>query len=268
MAAMTGQNTPSTEQTGWRAAAIEAAQTGGRVLQDWIGRFSVREKSRANLVTEADEASQAAIVAVLRSLFPDHGLLGEENLREHRDAATPCWIIDPLDGTTNYVHGFPYYCVSVAVAIGGRVEAGAIYDPNRDETFSAIRGCGADCNGRNMTTSGETDPKSAMGVASLPVATDPENPAVRRFLHALTVMQTVQRTGSAALNLASVAAGRIDAFWSSSLHPWDVAAGTLLVTEAGGSLSNLTGGPFDLFAPSLMAASTASLAEQLVTALR
>jgi myo-inositol-1(or 4)-monophosphatase len=251
------------EQSEWLAAAIAAAQCGGRVLQEWLGRFSVREKSRSNLVTDADEASQGAIVEVLRSRFPGYGLLGEENLREGDDWQKPCWVIDPLDGTTNYVHGFPYYCVSVALAIGGQVEAGAIFDPTRGDVFAALRGKGATLNGVPMQTSGETRLGSAMGIASLPVATSPDDPAVRRFLRALGRMQTVQRTGSAALNLASLAAGRIDAFWSTSLHPWDVAAGVLLVQEAGGSLTTVSGGRFDLFVPDLLAASTAELGRQL-----
>ena len=259
---------PTLEQQEWLNAAIDAAFIGGRVLQDWIGRFSVREKSRANLVTEADEASQAAIVQSLKSRFPKHCFLGEESLNDRQADTEAFWVIDPLDGTSNYVHGFPYYCVSIALSMQGRVEVGVIHDPTRNETFAAVRDCGATLNGVKIATSGETDPKSAMAMASLPVATHPENPAVKRFLRALTHLQTVQRSGSAALNLACVACGRIDAFWSSSLHPWDVAAGSLLVTEAGGTITNLTGGAFDIFVPSLLAASTATLQQELLSALR
>ena len=252
----------------WLAAAVEAAQTGGKILQEWIGKFSVREKSRSNLVTEADEASQSAIVDSLKKYYPSHGFLGEENLNDRMPGTEAFWIIDPLDGTTNYVHGFPYYCVSIALSVGGRIVVGVIHDPTRNETFSAILGHGAFRNGRPIQTSGETEKKSAMAIASLPVATDPENPAVRRFLSALTQLQTVQRTGSAALNLAYVACGRIDAFWSTSLYAWDVAAGALLVSEAGGSVTTLAGDEFDVFVPSLLAASTATLRQELVTAFR
>ena len=259
---------PTSEQHQWLTAAIDAAHLGGRVLQDWIGRFSVREKSRANLVTEADEASQSAILQSLKNRFPEHGFLGEENLNDRSQGEEACWIIDPLDGTSNYVHGFPYYCVSIGLSVRGRTEVGVIYDPTRDETFAAVGGCGATRIGATISTSGETIPKSAMAMASLPVATDPENPAVQRFLRSLTHLQTVQRSGSAALNLAYLACGRIDAFWSSSLHPWDVAAGSLLVTEAGGCMTNLTGGAFDIFVPSLLAASTATLQQELLSALR
>jgi myo-inositol-1(or 4)-monophosphatase len=254
-------------QDQWLAVAIEAAHTGGQILQEWIGRFSVREKSRSNLVTEADEASQSAIVSILQKHFPDHGFLGEENLNLGGRDHECCWIIDPLDGTSNYVHGFPYYAVSIALSVQGQMEVGIIFDPNRNETFSAMDGRGAWLNGRSIQTSGETQLPFAMGVASLPVATDPENPAVRRFLTALTKLQTVQRTGSAALNLASLAAGRIDAFWSTSLYPWDMAAGALLVKESGGIVTKLTGEPFDAFVPSLMAGSTAILHQELLNAL-
>lgn len=260
-------NTPTnaTDQQQWLSAAIDAAHEGGRVLQEWRGRFSVREKSRANLVTEADEASQSAIVHSLRNRFPDHGFLGEESLNDRIEDTEIFWIIDPLDGTTNYVHGFPYYCVSIALSVKGRLAVGVIYDPNRNEIFSAIYGAGAWCNGDKITTSGETNLQNAMAIASLPIAADPENPAVLRFLHAMTRMQTVQRTGSAALNLAYVACGRIDAFWSSSLYAWDVAAGALLVVESGGSVTSLTGASFDIFIPSLLAASTPILHQELVT---
>jgi len=250
------------------AAAIDAAHVGGRVLQDWIGRFSVREKSRANLVTEADEASQSAIVQTLKNRFPHHGFLGEENLND-RDAATESfWIIDPLDGTSNYVHGFPYYAVSIGLWVRDHIEVGVIFDPTRNETFAAAFGHGATLNGQPIRTSGEINLKSAMAMASLPVATDRENPAVSRFLNALTQLQTVQRSGSAALNLAYVASGRIDCFWSSSLHPWDVAAGALLVAESGGTITKLDGSTFDIFVPDLLSAATTLLGRELVTVLR
>ncbi len=252
----------------WLSAAIDAAQVGGRILQDWIGRFSVREKSRANLVTEADEASQSAIVQCLKNRFPEHGFLGEEGLNDRHAGTEAFWIIDPLDGTSNYVHGFPYYAVSIALCVRDRVEIGVIFDPTRNEIFAASHGHGATLNGQPISTSGEEQLQLAMAMASLPVATDPENPAVKRFLRALTKLQTVQRTGSAALNLAYVATGRIDCFWSSSLHPWDVAAGVLLVTESGGSVTKLDGSAFDIFVPDLLSASTAILGRELVTALR
>lgn len=258
----------ATELQQMLSVGTDAAKLGGRVLQEWVGRFTVREKSRANLVTEADEASQRAIREHLQRHYPDHGFLGEENVDDRERNGDAFWIVDPLDGTTNYVHGFPYYCVSVGLMLGGNLVVGIIHDPSRDETFTAAIGQGAYLNGLPVRTSAETSLELAMGMASLPIAADPENPAVARFFRALVRMQTVQRTGSAALNLAYVACGRIDAFWSSSLFPWDVAAGALLVTEAGGTLTSLTGDKFDLFVPSLLAASTPTLGKELITAFR
>ncbi|MCA9033734.1 MAG: inositol monophosphatase [Planctomycetaceae bacterium] len=253
----------------WLSTAIRAAKVGGEVLQSWIGRFSVREKSRANLVTEADEASQAAIVSVISEAFPDHGFLGEEGLnRRDGETGNHCfWIIDPLDGTSNYVHGFPYYAVSIALYANQQLQVGVIYDPTRDDVFAASQGGGATLNGKTITTSGTTEAGQCFAMASLPIAADPANPAVRRFLTALPRLQTVQRTGSAAMNLASVAAGRADAFWSTSLHPWDIAAGVLLVKEAGGSVTTLSGGAIDIFAPDILVASSVELQQELTAVL-
>lgn len=265
---MNSSDQSSSAQAAFLSTAIGAAHVGGRILQDWIGRFSVREKSRADLVTEADEASQTAIVQFLKNRYPLHGFLGEENLNDRDSTTDAFWIIDPLDGTSNYVHGFPYYAVSIALWLHDHIEVGVIFDPTRNETFAASFGNGATLNGQPIGTSGATELQSALGMASLPVATNPENPAVKRFLNALTKLQSVQRTGSAALNLAYVASGRIDCFWSSSLHPWDVAAGALLVAETGGIITKLDGSTFDIFVPDLLSAATATLGRELVTALR
>lgn len=246
--------------------ALQAAQSGGSVLQDWIGRFSVKEKRRADLVTEADHASQQRIHEIIVERFPDHGFLGEEGLNLETDSAYR-WIIDPLDGTSNYVHGFPYYAVSIGVCRDEQLVAAVIFDPNRDETFAATAGGGATLNGRSIETSGEIDLSMAMAMASLPVGADQTDPAVRRFLNSMSHLQTVQRSGSAALNLACVASGRIDAFWSTSLKPWDVAAGVLIVQEAGGVVGNLHGETIDIMVPSLLAASTETIQQQLVDVL-
>ncbi|MCH2210414.1 MAG: inositol monophosphatase [Fuerstiella sp.] len=244
--------------------ACDAAQQAGNILLDWRGRFSVREKSRANLVTEADEASQQAIYDYIHERFPEHGFLGEEGLEENPRNSEFQWVIDPLDGTSNYVHGFPYYAVSIALKRKEELLIGVIYDPNRLEMFTAIAESGAFLNGEPICTSGESELNQAMGMASLPVATDPNDPAVRRFLTGLQHLQTVQRTGSAALNLAAVAAGRVDVFWSTSLHPWDVAAGVLLVIEAGGTVTNMAGDSVDIMVPSLVAASTSKIRQDLL----
>ncbi|MEO2034147.1 MAG: inositol monophosphatase family protein [Planctomycetaceae bacterium] len=244
-------------------AACTAAELGGKTLFDWRGRFSVREKSRANLVTEADEASQQTIYDHIHERFPKHGFLGEEGLNENPHNSEYTWVIDPLDGTSNYVHGFPYYAVSIALQRRRQLLVGAIYDPNRHEMFTAVAGGGAFLNGEPIHTSGESELSYAMGMASLPIAAGPDSPAVHQFLTGLQHLQTVQRTGSAALNLASVASGRVDVFWSTSLKPWDVAAGILLVQEAGGTVTNMTGGTVDIMVSSLMAASSSRIQKDL-----
>jgi myo-inositol-1(or 4)-monophosphatase len=241
--------------------AQAAARLGGRILQDWRTKFTAREKSPSNLVTEADIASQRAIFEYIHQRYPDHCFLGEEDV-QHPAApgGAPCrWIVDPLDGTSNYVHGFPYYAVAVAVEERGELAAGAIFDPNRDEMFSAARGQGATLNGRSIRVSDASDLSQALCMASLPVRTTRDDPAVQRFLRVLEAAQHVQRTGSAALNLCSVACGRVDAFWSTSLHPWDMAAGVLIVAEAGGRVTRTDGGRFDLMRPDLLATNGTAL---------
>ena len=247
--------------------AIKAAHAGGEILQQWVGRFSVREKRRADLVTEADHASQEVIHAIISSQFPEHGFLGEEGLNEESETSPYRWVIDPLDGTSNYVHGFPYYAVSIAVEKDHELQAGVIFDPNRDETFVATKGNGATLNGTAISTSGETELQHAMAMASLPVGADKSDPAVQRFLNSMSHLQTVQRSGSAALNLCCVACGRIDAFWSTSLKPWDVAAGTIIVQEAGGTVTKLNGDKTDIMVPSLLSASSRKIAQDLVSIL-
>lgn len=245
--------------------AIKAAHDGGQILQDWVGRFSVSEKRKADLVTEADHASQKCIFDLISNRYPNHGFLGEEGLNQAADGSEFRWVIDPLDGTSNYVHGFPYYAVSIAVEKAGQLVAAVVFDPTRDETFAAAKGQGATLNGKPITTSGETDLSKTMGMASLPVGADASDPAVRRFLTAMSHLQTVQRSGSAALNLACVASGRIDTFWSTSLKPWDVAAGLLLVEEAGGTVTDLQGGKIDIMVPSHLAACSRQIADGIVS---
>lgn len=241
----------------------EAARIGGQILLEWRGRFSVREKGRSDLVTEADEASQKAIYECIHQRFPEHGFLGEEGLSENPHNSDYRWIIDPLDGTSNYVHGFPYYAVSIALLCGDQLLVGVIYDPNRDEMFTAAAGGGAHLNGEPIQTSGATELSQALGMASMPNAVGADDPAIQRFLTGLQHLQTVQRSGSAALNLASVASGRVDVFWSTSLHPWDVAAGVLLVQEAGGTVTNMAGDAVDILVPSLLAASSGKIQKDL-----
>lgn len=251
-----------------RTAAEQAARLGGGVLREWSGRFTAREKSPSNLVTEADYASQQAIHEFLEPQFPDHDYVGEEGLRQESGESLYRWLIDPLDGTSNYVHGFPYYCVSVAVERSGELVAGAVYDPTRDEMYSAAQGSGATLNGETIAVSTRSDLSVALCLASLPVKTVRSDPAVQSFLRVLEAAQHVQRTGSAALNLCAVAAGRIEAFWSTSLKSWDMAAGVLIVREAGGVVTRTDGGSFSVDVADLLASNGRSLHMELANLLQ
>ncbi len=250
-----------------RMVAIKAARIGGGLLQEWRPKFTARLKNPKDLVTEADVASQQAIHRHIVDRYPDHSFLGEEGL-SHRTSSPYRWIIDPLDGTSNYVHGFPYYAVSVGVECDGELAAGAIYDPNRDEMFSAARGQGAACNDEPLSVSAADDLGQALCMASLPMLTTREHPAVQRFLRVLEAAQHVQRTGSAALNLCGVAAGRVDAFWSTSLKPWDMAAGALIVREAGGRVTKSDGSAFDVNTSDLLASNGRGLHDTLAALLQ
>lgn len=250
-----------------RDVAESAARLGGRVLQDWRAKFTAREKSPKNLVTEADVASQQAILQFILARYPDHQFLGEEDLCRG-GSAPQRWIIDPLDGTSNYVHGFPYYAVSIAVECDGELVAGAVYDPNRDELFSAARGAGATRNGERIEVSSPRALSQALCMASLPMRASRTDPPVERFLKLLEAAQHVQRTGSAALNLCGVACGRVDAFWSTSLMPWDMAAGVLLVREAGGQVTTTVGGVFDVNVSDLLATNGEPLHSAVAAILR
>ena len=243
--------------------AEQAARLGGAVLEQWTEKFTASEKSPANLVTEADIESQKAIHSCICERFPDHQFLGEEGLQTHETDSPYRWVIDPLDGTSNYVHHFPYYAVSIALECDGELQVGVIYDPTRDELFSAERGQGAHLDGVPVKPSGAPDLSQALVVGSLPVAADQTHPAVNEFLRVLPSAQHLQRTGSAALNLAYVACGRIDAYWSRTLNAWDMAAGVLLVSEAGGRVSHPNGRRIDINVPDVLASNGSAIHEQL-----
>jgi myo-inositol-1(or 4)-monophosphatase len=227
----------------------EAARAGGAVLLDWVGRFGVREKGRSDPVTDADFASQEAIRRLVLGRFPTHAFLGEEQPKGSLPAGEYCWVVDPLDGTMNYVHGLHHYAVSVALVKGDEILAGAIYDPQADEMFRAGRGEGAYLNGRRLKTSGAERLADALAVASFSTSVSRTSPEIAQFVAAVLNCQGIRRTGSAALNLSYVAAGRFDAFWALSTQAWDVAAGVLLVREAGGVVTDIDERPFTLAIP-------------------
>lgn len=256
--------------TDWKEfqdTGIAAAKEAGRVLQEWSKKFTISEKSRKNLVTEADVNAQDAIFGIIHDKYPDHSFLGEEDLAVQNADSDFRWIIDPLDGTTNYVHQFPYYCVSIALEYQGELTVGVIFDPTRDELFTAIRGEGASLNGEPIRTSDADQLYDAMCVASLPVGGTGDEPQVKQFLNVFPKARSVQRTGSAALNLSYVACGRLDAYWSGTLKPWDQAAGVVIVREAGGQVTTIGGADFDVQVPDMLASNDAPVHKELIEAL-
>lgn len=237
-----------------------AARAGARELLAWRGRFQQREKAPADLVTDADLASQAAVRQVIAARFPHHLFVGEEKTTEIEVGDDDyVWLVDPLDGTTNYIHGYPCYAVSVAVVHGSELFAGVIYDPLAEEIYKAGQGVGAYCNGRRLETSRVETVGEALVAVSLPPRVGPEAPDLADMVRIIQESQAVRRSGSAALNLAYVAHGRLDAFWATKIQPWDVAAGVLLVREAGGIVTARNGSEFTVWAPNFLAAASGTL---------
>jgi myo-inositol-1(or 4)-monophosphatase len=256
-----------TQLTDFQEVSDRAARSAGQVLLDWAGRFQVREKGRADLVTEADLASQEMIRKIILSAFPKHGFLGEEGGGKPSEDHGYRWIVDPLDGTTNYVHGIPNYSVSIALEQAGKLIAGTVFDPVAGECFSATTGHGAFLNGRKISVSSVARLDRAVVAISFPPGVNRESPEIEEFLRLVVQAQSMRRFGSSALNLCYLAAGRFDAYWSSSAKIWDVAAGLLLVAEAGGVVRNRQGGPFAVDPPHFVAASTSELYRELAAAL-
>jgi myo-inositol-1(or 4)-monophosphatase len=253
----------------WLETCEAAARAGGHELLDWRGRFEYREKGIADLVTDADLASQAAIQRVIGERYPGHAFLGEE-LRDRAFSAGDdqmTWIVDPLDGTTNYVHGYPRFSVSVGLARGRDLLVGVVFDPLTDQCFSASAGEGAWLDGDRIHVSRATSLAESLVAVSLPARVGRDAPDLVDFVEAAQVCQAVRRSGSAALNLAYVASGWLDAFWANQTHPWDVAAGVLLVREAGGVVAGRDGGKFDLWDPHFVCASSVPLQNDLLAVL-
>jgi myo-inositol-1(or 4)-monophosphatase len=246
--------------------AERAARAGGAILLEYQHRITSREKGPRYLVTEADLASQRRVREVLLAEFPDHDFLGEEDDPQAPPAARRDyrWIVDPLDGTLNYVHGLQAYAVSIALELRGEIIAGAVFDPILDECYAAAKGEGARLNGKPIKTSGCQKAEAALVAASFSPLVDRNSLEVKRFIAALEACQGVRRLGSAALNLAYVATGRLDAYWATSVKIWDIAAGILLVREAGGLVTHVEGGALDLHHPELLATASEPLSREFV----
>ena len=234
---------------------IQTARDAGSVLIDRLGRAQVSNKGDIDLVTEADLASEKLIIERIKSHYPRHAILAEES-GASEEMAEKCdwkWIIDPLDGTTNYAHGYPCFCVSIAVEHAGAIEIGVVYDPSRDEMFAAERGQGATLNERPMRVSTIADLNAAMLCTGFPYNVRERPNFARDFVNFTMTAQAVRRDGSAALDLAYLACGRFDGFWEDGLNAWDVAAGVLLIEEAGGRITDYRGARLDIYTPKVLA---------------
>jgi len=249
--------------TAARAAAVELmARRDNRV---------VSEKGPRDLVTDADVAAQRAIRTILESSFPGYAFVGEEQgeneppvevLRGDADAP-PCWIVDPLDGTVNYVHRLQNFAVSIGLWAGGKMKLGVIYDPVYKELFTAIDGGAATCNGRVMKPSQCQETNDALVACSFPAGIDRHAPEISQFLSVLENCQSLRRLGSCALNMCYVADGRLDAYWATSVKSWDSAAGIVICRQAGAKITSCDGGLLDDWTPRFCVAATDRLNRHL-----
>ncbi len=226
--------------------AIETAREAGKLLSQLSKQpRQISYKQKSDIVTDADRRSEAMIIEGIRRHFPDHAIVAEEGGGKET-GSDYCWYVDPLDGTTNFAHGFPVYCVTLALACRDEVIAGVVYDPNREEMFAAERGAGATLNGERIRVSPTSDlAESLLGTGFPPFASN-HDLNLQFFFKLTHLSHGIRRAGAAALDLCSVAVGRFEGFWELKLNPWDKAAGSLLVTEAGGRVSDLAGGAFSL----------------------
>ncbi|MEA2641091.1 MAG: monophosphatase [Chloroflexota bacterium] len=226
------------------ALAVEAAHAAGELLRAAFGNVQrIRHKGEIDLVTEMDEAAERAVVEMIRRRFPNDSILAEEGTIGGDDPHR-LWIVDPLDGTTNFAHGYPCFDVSIALEIDGSVQLGVVYQPILDELFTAISGQGAFLNGAPIHVSTTDRLLQSLLVSGFPYDRAQLHRALEYWERVLPVAQAIRRDGAAAIDLCYVAMGRFDGFWERDLKPWDQAAGSLIVAEAGGTLSSYRGGPF------------------------
>lgn len=229
-------------RTAFLEVAVDAAHEAGALLRGHTGRTPPYElkSSHQDLVTESDRVAEARILARIREAFPDHAILSEER-PEERSRSPFRWVIDPIDGTTNYAHGVPFYSISIALERDDALIAGVVYDPDRGELFAALGGRGATLNGHPIAVSAEAELKRGVLATGFPHVAELRELNLRYFERLIPAAQGLRRLGSAALSLAYVACGRLDGYWDLDLNRWDLAAGVLLVSEAGGRVSDLDG---------------------------
>jgi len=248
-------------------AVVLAHRAGELLMQKLDESPDVQYKGDINLVTEADKASENLIMQEIRRTYPDHGILSEESPAV-LDGSPLRWIIDPLDGTTNYAHGYPVFCVSIALEKDGLVIMGVIYDPTRGDTFVAIRGKGGYLNGKKLAVSRTSSLNRSLLATGFPYdIRESEENNLNYFSAMSKKAQAIRRAGAAALDIAYVAAGRFDGFWELKLKPWDTAAACLLIEETGGKITDICGRPWTLLSPHLLV-SNGLIHEQMLAVFR
>jgi len=247
--------------------AEKAARAGGDILKEYLVQpKEIEFKGEVDLVTVADRLSEDAIVGIISRAFPDHQILAEERTPKSSSSRYR-WVIDPLDGTTNYAHGFPCFAISIAVEEAGRIVVGLVYDPLRDECFTAIKGQGAYLNGRAIRVSSIDKLDRALLATGFPYDRRKfVDDYLKPFRDFLIYAQEIRRPGAAAIDLCYLAAGRIDGFWEYKLHPWDVAAGSLMVTEAGGRVTDFSGHDYSIYGQETLA-SNGKIHEEMIQVL-
>jgi myo-inositol-1(or 4)-monophosphatase len=230
-----------------KRVGIEAIYKGAKVLRNHFGRISqVSQKGAFDLVTEADTESEKQIIETIWNTFPDHAILAEES-GENKGTVEYQWLIDPLDGTTNYVHQLPFFTISIALAVSGNIELGLILNPMDGELYSAIAGKGAELNGKPINVSSIASVSDSLLITGFPYDfNEIVDPAMNRFSVCQQASQGVRRLGSAALDFCYVACGRFDGFWEQNLHPWDKAAGAIIAAEAGAVITDFSNQPFSI----------------------
>ncbi len=246
---------PENDISHFVAAAKEAAQAAGSLIRDsWQQTKQIQYKSSIDLVTTIDHQSEERIVNILHRRFPAHSILAEEETNIAGQKSDYRWIIDPVDGTTNFAHAYPHFCVSIALEFAGEIILGLVYDPIKEETFRATRGQGAFLNGDRIHTTKEAELEKALLATGFPYDRRKRADFYLSFFKAFMFScQGVRRNGSAALDLCYVACGRIDGFWEFGLHPWDTAAGSLIVGEASGSMTDFSGNAFSIWKKEVLA---------------
>ncbi|OPY84813.1 MAG: Inositol-1-monophosphatase [Smithella sp. PtaU1.Bin162] len=248
--------------------AVNLAWEAGALLMEKLNKLlDIQYKGDINLVTEADKMSEKLIIKAIKRNYPDHGILSEESPAISGESKMR-WIIDPLDGTTNYAHGYPVFCVSIALEKDGAIILGVVYDPTRQDTFVAVRGEGAQLNGKKLAVSETSDLNYSLLATGFPYdIRESEENNLNHFQTMAKKAQAIRRAGAAALDIAYVAAGRFDGFWELKLKPWDTAAASLILEEAGGKVTDLGGRPWNLLSPNVLI-SNGRIHEQMVAVFR